>query len=128
MKVLLDTHVWLWYSLADDRLSQTHRNIIEDENTELFLSPISIWETHLLIEKNRLPVNEAPGVWIQKALRALPVREAGISFAIALRSRSLTVEHQHPADRFIAATAIEMKASLLTADARLLACAEIRCL
>ena len=114
--------------LADDRLSQTHRNIIEDENTELFLSPISIWETHLLIEKNRLPVNEAPGVWIQKALRALPVREAGISFAIALRSRSLTVEHQDPADRFIAATAIEMKASLLTADERLLACAEIRCL
>ncbi len=128
MKVLLDTHVWLWYSLADDRLSQTHRNIIEDENTELFLSPISIWETHLLIEKNRLPVNEAPGVWIQKALRALPVREAGISFAIALRSRSLTVEHQDPADRFIAATAIEMKASLLTADARLLACGAIRCL
>ena len=128
MKVLLDTHVWLWYSLADDRLSQTHRNIIEDENTELFLSPISIWETHLLIEKNRLPVNEAPGVWIQKALRALPVREAGISFAIALRSRSLTVEHQDPADRFIAATAIEMKASLLTADARLLACGAIGCL
>lgn len=114
--------------LADDRLSQTHRNIIEDENTELFLSPISIWETHLLIEKNRLPVDEAPGVWIQKALKALPVREAGISFAIALRSRSLTVAHQDPADRFIAATAIEMKASLLTADARLLACAEIRCL
>lgn len=114
--------------LADDRLSQTHRNSIEDENAELFLSPISIWETHLLIEKNRLPVDEAPGISIRKALKALPVREAGSSFATALRLRSLTVAHQDPADRFIAATAIEMKASILTADERLLACRAIGCL
>lgn len=80
----------------------------------------------MLIEKNRLPADEAPSGWIQKALRVLPVREAGISFAIALRSRSLTVAHQDPADRFSAATATELKASLLTANARLAAYGDIR--
>ena len=128
MKVLLDTHVWLWYLLGDDNLSQAQRNIIEDEDTDLVLSAISIWEAHLLIEKDRLPVNEPPGVWIKRALRTLPVREAGVTFAIAMRSRSLEFDHQDPADRFIAATAIEMNARLLTAEERLLSCPAIRCL
>ena len=80
-----------------------------------------------LSSKNRLPINEPPGVWIGNALRILQVREAGITFAIALRARSLALEHQDPADRFIAATAIELKASLLTSDERLLACPDVRC-
>ena len=128
MKVLLDTHVWLWYLLGDDRLSQSYRNIIDDESVGLSLSSISIWEAHLLIEKERLPVNEAPGIWIRNALQTLQVREAGITFAIALRSRSLALFHQDPADRFIGATSIEMKAPLLTADERLRACPDIHCL
>ena len=81
-----------------------------------------------MIEKNRLPVDDPPGVWIRNALRILHVREAGVTFAIALRSRSVALDHQDPADRFIAATAIELKAALLTADASLLACADVRCL
>ena len=128
MKVLLDTHVWLWYLLGDNRLSRTQRNIIEDETTDLVLSSISIWEAHLLIEKNRLPVDEPPGIWVKSALRTLQVREAGVTFAIALRSRSLALDHQNPADRFIAATAIELKASLLTGDERIPACPDVRCL
>jgi len=128
VKVLLDTHIWLWYLLGDDRLSQSHRNIIDDETVDLSLSSISIWEAHLLIEKERLPVNEAPGVWIRNALRTLQVREAGITFAIALRSRSLALSHQDPADRFIGATSIEMKAPLLTVDERLRVCPDIHCL
>ena len=128
MKVLLDTHVWLWYLLGDDRLSLTHRNIIDDETVDLLLSSISVWEAHLLIEKQRLPISEAPEVWIWNALRTLQVREAGITFAIALRSRSLALPHHDPADRFIGATSIEMKAPLLTADERLLACSDLHCL
>jgi len=128
VKVLLDTHIWLWYLLGDDRLSRTHRNIIDDETVDLSLSSISIWEAHLLIEKQRLPVTEAPGVWIWNALQTLQVREAGITFAIALRSRSLALSHQDPADRFIGATSIELKAPLLTADERLRACSDLHCL
>ena len=128
MKVLLDTHVWLWYLLGEPYLSQTHRNIIDDESNDLSLSSISIWEAHLLIERGRLPVTDPPATWIDKAIRTLHVREAGITFAIAARSRSIMLDHQDPADRVIAATAAEMKAPLLTADARLLTCPDIRCL
>lgn len=108
MKVLLDTHVWRWYLLGDNKLSRAERRIIEDETTDLVLSSMSIWEAHLLIEKNRQPVDEPPGVWIKNALRILQVREAGVTFVIALGSRSLAGAHQDPADHFIAATAIEI--------------------
>jgi PIN domain nuclease of toxin-antitoxin system len=128
VRVLLDTHIWLWYLLGDERLSAKHRQIIEDEQTDLALSSISIWETHRLIERGRLPVTVPAAEWIQLALRTLPVREAGLTFAIAIRSRSIPLAHPDPADRFIAATAIETKAPLLTADERLLACAGLHCI
>ena len=128
MKVLLDTHVWLWCLLADKRLAKTHRALIEDPETEIFLSPISIWEAHLLIERQRLPVNGSATQWVKLALTALPIREARLTFAIAQLSRSLKLTHGDPADRFIAATSAAMKIPLMTADANLLRCADIQCI
>lgn len=119
LRVLLDTHVWLWYLLGDPRLKTKHRDVIEQETSELWLSPISLWETHLLIEKRQIPVDDPPTIWIGRALSSLRVREAPITFAIAMRSRSLALVHQDPADRFLAATAAEMKVPLLTCDGRL---------
>lgn len=124
---MLDTHVWLWYLRGSDRLSDVHRAIIEDEKTELWLSPISVWEVHLLIEKGRMKVAETPAVWIRNALHSLRVREAPITFAVARRSRSVSLRQDDPADRFIAATALELKLTLLTEDERLLECRELNC-
>lgn len=60
-------------------------------------------------------------------MKALSVREAPFTFAIAQRSRTLPLPHADPADRFIAATAAEMKIPLLTADPHLLRCPDIQC-
>ena len=128
MRVVLDTHVWIWYLLGDSRLTDAHRRTIEDQGVELWISAITVWEAHLLIERGRLPVTQPASVWIPLALRTLPVREAAITFAIATRSRALTLMHEDPADRFIAATAVEMKAPLLTSDDRLLACPQLQAL
>lgn len=126
MTALLDTHVWLWYLLADSRLKTAHKAIIEDEQSDLRLSPISVWELHLLIEKKRVPVANAD-LWLSIAFTVLPVREAPLTFVIAQRSRRMQLPHEDPADRFIAATAAEMNIPLLTVDAVLLRCPEIQC-
>lgn len=127
MKALLDTHIWLWYLIADPKLRKSHRKFISDPESEIWLSAISIWEAHLLIERDRLPVYEKPAKWIRAALQELHVREAPLTFSIATRARSLSLGHQDPADRFIAATALELGVPLLTDDERLKACKELLC-
>jgi PIN domain nuclease of toxin-antitoxin system len=53
MKLLLDTHIWIWYQEGNTKLSPSLIEIIEDETNQLYLSPISVWETLLFAEKKR---------------------------------------------------------------------------
>jgi PIN domain nuclease of toxin-antitoxin system len=127
VRVLLDTHVWLWWLFGDKRLNKIHSALIEDPRWDLFLSPISVWEACLLIERGRISVDVNAGQWLRLAMQAITVREAPLTFSVAERSRSIRLAHGDPADRFIAATAAEMKIPLMTADANLLRCTDIEC-
>lgn len=69
MKLLLDTHIWIWYLLGNPRLSETLQEAISEETNELWLSPISIWEALLLAEKGRLILEPTPTQWVQNSLR-----------------------------------------------------------
>lgn len=68
MKFLLDTHVWLWSLLEPTKLGINVQAVLRDANNRLFLSPISIWETLILIEKKRIQVNSDPVTWVSIAL------------------------------------------------------------
>ncbi|HAJ58763.1 MAG TPA: PIN domain nuclease [Cyanobacteria bacterium UBA8543] len=119
MKLLLDTHIWLWYLLGDSRLSLQLQTAIADPNTELWLSPISIWETLILAEKGRISLQPDPVTWVNLALKTLETCEAQMNHFIAILSRQIALPHQDPADRFIVATAIYYGLKLATVDANL---------
>ena len=119
MKLLLDTHIWLWYLLADDRLSGELKSLIANPTTELWLSPISIWETVILAEKRRISLQPNTSEWINLSLQKLETCEAMLNHEIAILSREIALPHQDPADRFIAATAIFYKLTLATVDQNL---------
>ena len=119
MKLLLDTHVWNWYLSGNERLSETLQTAIKDDLNELWLSPISIWEAMLLAEKGRIVLKPTPEKWVQNSLQELATKEAPLSNKIAILSRQLILEHQDPADRFIAATAVHLDLVLATVDNRL---------
>jgi PIN domain nuclease of toxin-antitoxin system len=102
--------------LGNERLSETLRGVIADENNKLWLSPISIWETLILAEKQKIILNPDPLTWIQNSLQQLDTQEAPLTNDIALLSRQLSLEQQDPADRFIAATAIHLQLTLATVD------------
>jgi PIN domain nuclease of toxin-antitoxin system len=125
VNLLLDTHVWLWSRLEPERLGSSARELLEDSANQLWLSPVSVWETLVLIERGRVLVTASPRDWVERALRTVPMRECPLTNQVALASRSLSLEHEDPADRFLAATAIVFELTLLTADARLLAAAEV---
>ena len=119
IKLLLDTHIWLWYTLGEDQLSENLRTLIASDTTELWLSPISIWEVLLLAEKGRISLQSDTSTWIDQSIKALAVREAPLNHHIAVLSRQIDLPHQDPADRFIAATAIHYQLQLATVDTHL---------
>lgn len=119
MKLLLDTHIWLWYLLGDKRLSTNLQTVIAKGTTELWLSPISIWETLILAEKGRISLQPDAVTWINLALQTLEIIDALLVHQIAILSRQIELPHQDPADRFIAATAVYYNLILATVDSNL---------
>lgn len=127
--ILLDTHVLLWSWLEPGRMHANAARALEDPSNDLWFSPISAWEILVLVEKGRVIPNsgeQSAESWLRRLLDETPVRELPLDIQTALRSRSISVVHQDPADRFLAAAAEVHNLVLLTADARLLACPSIR--
>lgn len=128
MKLLLDTHVWIWTITASRALEARAGRAIASPTNEIAISPVTIWETILLGDSGRLRLSPDPVSWIRRALAEWPLPERPITHEIAIASRRIRLENDDPADRFLAATAKVHDLTLVTADERLLACREIRTL
>jgi PIN domain nuclease of toxin-antitoxin system len=120
VKLLLDTHIWIWSHLAPEHLSRRVAQLLLARETELWLSPISVWEFLLLAERGRVSVRGSPRDWVEAALAKVPMHDARLTFEVALYSRSIQAEHDDPADRFLAASAAAYDLTLVTSDQRLL--------
>jgi len=116
MKVLLDTHAFLWWITDDPRLSAHARQIIGDGKNELLLSAASGWEmaTKVRLGKLDLPDNLESFIPQQMALNAidtLPIR-----MSHALHVHRLPDHHRDPFDRLIVSQARLENLPILTAD------------
>ena len=129
MRLLLDTHIWIWGLTDPDRLKPKVRAALTHRNADLWLSSISVWEALVLIRKGRLRVEDGDGSrWVGKALKRSPLREAPLTHAIGIESQLIEADHFDPADRFIAATARVLDATLVTSDERMIAARNLKVL
>jgi PIN domain nuclease of toxin-antitoxin system len=122
VRLLLDTHIWVWSLQDPSRLTKKVTSALANRSNELWLSPISVWELLLLIERGRIQVLPPfkPRTWLDEAFVRAPLREAPLTREVAILSREVRVQHDDPADRFLAATACAYDLTLVTGDARLL--------
>jgi PIN domain nuclease of toxin-antitoxin system len=60
MKILLDTHIFLWFISGDPRLSASLRDAIRDSDNEIYLSVVSVWESIIKYQLGKLPLPESP--------------------------------------------------------------------
>ena len=110
MKLLLDTHIWLWSLLAPARLTTRVKSALRSEKSELWLSPISLWELRVLVERGRIQLQTDIVAWIDEALRVAPMRGEDSSHHAVVRAlSSIETPHRDPADRFLAATAATLE-------------------
>lgn len=122
-KILLDTHVWIWLLNGDESLSVSFREDADRLSLQeaVYLSPISIWEIGMLVEKKRILIEMDCMDWVQQALSQSGIIIAPISPRIAVESCRLPGNvHGDPADRLLLATAHEENLVLVTCDEKLL--------
>jgi len=128
LKLLLDTHIWIWSVGKSSRLSNRVAKALTDPANELWLSPVSIWEFLLLHRKGRIKVAEGFSTWVTRALTAAAFKEAPFTLDVAQALATTNVPHDDPTDQFLAATAKVFDLTLVTADERLVAAPGIKLL
>jgi PIN domain nuclease of toxin-antitoxin system len=128
VKLLLDTHIWLWATLDPDRLMRRVAKALADPANELWLSPVSVGELPVLLRKGRLTLPDDIAEWVAKSMLDLQLTEAPLTVEVALAMSTLNFPHGDPADHFLAATAKVFNLTLVTGDERLVNLTGIRTL
>ncbi|MBI2604931.1 MAG: type II toxin-antitoxin system VapC family toxin [Deltaproteobacteria bacterium] len=117
MKVVLDTHVFLWL-VNGDELPKGMTSLRSGKD-ELLISSISAWELFMLVKRDFILLDRAANEWIDTALHDFGIKCADITAPIAFQAANLEWDHRDPADRFIVSTAIESEASVATRDKKI---------
>ncbi|HEV3207421.1 MAG TPA: type II toxin-antitoxin system VapC family toxin [Terriglobales bacterium] len=125
MKLLLDTHIWIWSVSEPQRLTRRVARELDNAQNQLWLSPVSIWETLLLHRKHRLNIPEGLSTWVTRALTTMPLNEAPLTFEVAGALSTINLAHSDPADLFLAASAKVFGLTLVTSDRNLIRAPEI---
>lgn len=119
MKILLDTHCWLWWITEPERLKSSVRKQIADGNNTIFLSAASSWEIAIKYALGKLPLPEPPEEFVPNRLSREAMTALPIEHLHALRVASLPPHHQDPFDRLLVAQAQVEGIPLLTVDRQL---------
>lgn len=116
MNLLLDTHIFLWYLTADKRLSKRFKTEVENPINRIFISVITNWESSLKYALGKLPLPQAPAIYLPVArvkhgFESLPIDEL-----VFPTLASLPLLHRDPFDRMLVAQAIHHNLLLVTED------------
>ena len=117
-RILLDTHVLLWWKGDRRRLSATARRHI-DEAAELLISPLTFWEVTMLVGKGRIALDRTTRIWTEDVLAQARTSLAPVTTAIAVTAGELDRFQGDPVDRMLTATALEAGLPILTKDVRI---------
>lgn len=116
MRLLLDTHVFLWYISTDPRLPASFSAAIREPSNDIYLSAVSIWEAVVKHGLGKLPLPSPPAEYLPRqreahGILALPIDEGAMSHLAALPSL-----HRDPFDRMLIAQAFQHGLTIATVD------------
>jgi PIN domain nuclease of toxin-antitoxin system len=119
MKLLLDTHIFLWYIIGDNKLPTPFRTAIQEPANEVYLSVASVWEAVIKFRLGKLPLPAPPADYMPRqraahGISTLPIDEGAMT-ALA----NLPALHRDPFDRLLVAQAVQHGLTLVTVDPEL---------
>lgn len=119
MKFLLDTHTFLWFIAGDEKLSDTARNIILDDDHHRFLSIASIWEIAIKVSLGKLVLTEPFNQLISSQIGKNQLQVLNISIKHTIAIANLPFYHRDPFDRMLVAQSIVECMPIVSIDAKL---------
>jgi PIN domain nuclease of toxin-antitoxin system len=121
MRLLVDTHCWLWMQACPERFRPDARALLESPRTEVLLSAASAWEIVIKHTLGKLSLPEPPERFVPDRMQRTATVGLPVEHAHALRVAALPLHHRDPFDRILVAQAQVEGLPLLTADAQLAA-------
>jgi PIN domain nuclease of toxin-antitoxin system len=116
MKLLLDTHTFIWAATDDTKLSPTARELLLDCDNELILSVASIWEMSIKASIGKLILQQPLEQIINEQIQINGIRVLNVESAHALGVASLQWHHRDPFDRLLISQAMLENLAILSCD------------
>ena len=116
MKILLDTHAFLWWIRDDPRLSRRARELVTSGRNELFLSVTCVWEILTKTQTGKLRLAESAQKFVTEQLTANNIRVLPLTLDHIFRLEQLPLHHRDPFDRILIAQSLEEEFPILSAD------------
>jgi PIN domain nuclease of toxin-antitoxin system len=116
MKLLLDTHIFLWYISDDSHLPTVMKDAIRDPNNEAYLSVVSIWEAIIKYQLGKLPLPQLPETYLPEQRRRHLIISLGVDEESVTRLAGLPPLHRDPFDRLLVCQAMEHGLTIATVD------------
>jgi PIN domain nuclease of toxin-antitoxin system len=117
MKLLLDTHVFLWYITASPSLGAATRDLIRDPESRVYLSPVSLWEAVVKHRLGKLPLPDQPETYLCQQRARHGIETLALDEASVQHLATLPNHHRDPFDRMLICQALEHDLTLVTVDA-----------
>jgi PIN domain nuclease of toxin-antitoxin system len=116
VKILLDTHTFLWWNLNAPQLSKLARELIGDGSHEIFFSAASAWEIAIKYAKGRLELPQLPDRYVPDRIAYYRFTPLPVQLSHALQVHTLPGIHQDPFDRLLIAQSQMENMPILSAD------------
>lgn len=116
MRILLDTHIFLWFISNDVKLSTALRDTIRDPDNEIYLSSLSIWEVIIKYQLGKLPLPEHPATYLPKHRNLHQILSLDIDEASVAQLAKLPLLHRDPFDRMLICQALQNDLIIATVD------------
>lgn len=102
MRVLIDTHIFLWFYLEPHRIKQNAVNFLSDTvNNEIFVSFVTAWEISIKYGIGKLKIPDVPEIWVPDRIRRAGFTQLPIEMQHTLRVHNLPLHHKDPFDRLL---------------------------
>jgi PIN domain nuclease of toxin-antitoxin system len=116
MRILLDTHIFLWFITGDSQLSTDIRDVVRNPNHEVYLSAISVWEAIVKYQLGKLPLPEHPATYLPKQRDSHQISSLALDESSVIQLAKLPTLHRDPFDRMLICQALQNGLTIATVD------------